>query len=326
MQTACSACPAGTFKAAAGDLACSPCQSGSYSPAAGSTSCISCASGSTSPEGSSADSACQPSKSSEAAGGSRVQLQVIMPYTRESFTEARQDKFKAAIARQASVGCECEVGKQDVRITGIVEQTVTPGARRRLHSTQIAVDLSIAMPNVASGKLLVESEQLSLEQLNAELAKEGLEPIAEISSRPKLVATGEDADSSGSRTVTIVVVVGVTLLMLGCTVVLWRNKQLLRNKVVADTEGHSAESNAQDAEEAGVEPFSADGGAQVSSTPSLPTPAPPTPVRRLSSRLSKMFSIPARHRMVWSGDDASGQQVYLALAFSVRVCASVQDV
>jgi hypothetical protein len=238
-----------------------------------------CAGEATSPKGSSTESACQPPPlppTHGAHGGPRVKMQVIMPYTRESFTEAEQDKFRAAFARQASVGCKCELGKEKVDITGIVETTVTPGTRRRLHTMRIAVDVTMWIPTLESAKLLVESEQLSLEKLNVQFAQEGLQPIAEVSSRPVLT-TGEDA--AASSPVATIVVVLVTILVLACSAYLLARRRSF--KIVDADAGDGGLSGESRAEEGG-------------------DPALQQLKRRISSsvaRLSAQFSLPQRHQL-----------------------------
>ena len=129
--------------------------------------CQQCGADHASPAGSSAASACQLPSSSP--GGPRVELQVVLPYSLEAFTEAVQDTFEIAIAATASAGCECKIAKTDVDITRTTENAAPAGTRRRLHAASITVDVIILVPDAKTGSLLVQSHALSKEAMNDQL-------------------------------------------------------------------------------------------------------------------------------------------------------------
>ena len=112
-EGSCTACPAGSFKQDSGHNPCNLCQQGTYSSASGSTSCGPCGDGFISPEGSSTKSACQ----TELTSGPRVEFQVMLPYSRETFTDVLQGKFKIGIAAVSRAGCECGITEREVNIT-----------------------------------------------------------------------------------------------------------------------------------------------------------------------------------------------------------------
>ena len=85
-----------------------------------------------------------------------------MPYSLDGFTIAVQDNFKSAIAASASAGCECEITKTEVDILRTTDNGAPPGARRRLHAASITVDVSILVPDAKTGRLLVQSDALSM--------------------------------------------------------------------------------------------------------------------------------------------------------------------
>lgn len=123
---------------------------------------------------------------SAASGMPKIEFQVILPYSRGTFTAALQNKFRVAIAATASAGCGCAVTKKGIDITRIVENAASAGARRRLQAASIAVDVSITMPNVEAGWMLLERDVLTKEKMNEELVKQGVASMTEVSVRPVL--------------------------------------------------------------------------------------------------------------------------------------------
>ena len=123
---------------------------------------------------------------SVASGMPKIEFQVILPYSRGTFTAALQDKLRVAIAATASAGCGCAITQKGVDITRIVENAASAGARRRLQAASIAVDVSITVPNVEAGRMLLQSDVLTKDKMNEELAKEGVASITEVSVRPVL--------------------------------------------------------------------------------------------------------------------------------------------
>ena len=118
--------------------------------------------------------------------GPRIEFVVVLPYSLEGFTAALQDKFKEGIAATASAGCACEIIKTEVTIT-VKETAAAPGTRRRLlAASSITVDVSILVPDVEKGNLLVSGTALSKEAINDELEKLGVESITGVTSSPVL--------------------------------------------------------------------------------------------------------------------------------------------
>jgi hypothetical protein len=76
-----------------------------------------------------------------------VVLDVVLPYSREAFTEAVQD-FRIGMAAAAKAGCKCEVTKSEVIIMNIqAALAAAPGTRRHLSAAAgIAVGVSILVP------------------------------------------------------------------------------------------------------------------------------------------------------------------------------------
>ena len=114
-----------------------------------------------SPAGSSVMSACQRPASSAPAGpeepSTRVflKMQVILPYTLETFTPEVQDSFKIGVAAASSAGCTCIIAKEDVDITKFAEvqrrvlvgRPPTGGTTSRRATDGLVVDVSIALLN-----------------------------------------------------------------------------------------------------------------------------------------------------------------------------------
>ena len=128
-----------------------------------------------------------------------LEFVVVLPYSLEGFTAELQDSFKTGVAATASVGCDCAIIKTDV-IISIKETAAAPGTRRRLlAATSIAVGVSILVPDVEKGNLLLRSNSLSLKSINDELEELGLEPITAITSEPLLVGAGSST-GDGNQT------------------------------------------------------------------------------------------------------------------------------
>ena len=97
---------------------------------------------------------------------------VAMPYTIQEFNNATvQNKFKASVANAA--------GTTSNKVT---INSVMPSARRRmlLQTGGVDVDFSVEVEDALAATALVNSNKLSLTSLNAELEKEGLQPISAI--------------------------------------------------------------------------------------------------------------------------------------------------
>ena len=153
-----------------------------------------------SPEGSSVMSACQrpdgsaPAGTEEPSTSVSLKMQVIMPYTIETFTPEVQDSFKIGVAAASSAGCTCIMSKEDVSITNVAEvqrrvlvgRPPTGGTTSRRATDGLEVDVSIALLNSEQGDAMLKSGYLSKDRLNAELDKVGVSPISEISKRPAI--------------------------------------------------------------------------------------------------------------------------------------------
>jgi len=131
-------------------------------------------------------------------------LDVVLPYSRETFTEPVQSKFRIGMAAAATAGCRCEVTKNEVIITNIQAPAAAPGTRRQTRLSAayagITVGVSILVPNLEAGTLLVQSGALSKEGINKELDKLQVERVTSVSS-PALsssASNGNNSTSSGS--------------------------------------------------------------------------------------------------------------------------------
>jgi hypothetical protein len=176
-----------------------------------------------------------------------VVFDVVLPYSREAFTEAVQSNFRIGMAAAAKAGCQCEVTKSEVIITSIQAPAAAPGTRRHLSAAAgVTVGVSILMPNLQAGNLLVQSGALSKEGINKELDKLQVERVTSVSS-PALsssASNGNNNTSSGSSsggqpvassTVGMVVglVVGVVVLVVTAVVAFSRFR---RKKAVTPSE------------------------------------------------------------------------------------------
>ena len=113
-----------------------------------------------------------------------------LSYSLEGFTKAVQDNFKIGIAAAARAGCNCQVTKTEVIITRMNPSIVLPGSRRGLLAPAgIKVGLRILVPDVDAGRLLVQSNALSREGMNKEMAKLGVELITKVTSGPVLLSS-----------------------------------------------------------------------------------------------------------------------------------------
>ena len=243
-SSTCFKCGPGTVSSALGATTCVNCEPGLFAASSGTVSCTMCPAGETSAAGSISQNDCVSDTSSQSE--TRVELEVVLPYGREAFTAAVQDKFKIGVATSASVGCECPITKTEVTILNIMENVPSPGARRRLHAASLTVSVSILVPGEDSGDMLVQSHFLSKESINNELAKLGVEQITDVTSSPILRVLSSSASgvtgalgNSGEEGIRNSVgpemiagiVSGVAVLLVVIAVVVFRG--LRYNKVVA---------------------------------------------------------------------------------------------
>lgn len=147
--------------------------------------------------------ACEVSKYMASSGasactscGSSQTSVVVLPYSREAFTEAVQSNFRIGMAAAAKAGCQCEVTKSEVIITSIQASAAAPGTRRLSAAAGVTVGVSILMPNQQAGNLLVQSGALSKEGINKELDKLQVERVTSVSSPS---AAGLKCDASPLR-------------------------------------------------------------------------------------------------------------------------------
>ena len=84
-----------------------------------------------------------------------LKMQVILPYTLETFTPEVQDSFKIGVAAASSAGCTCIIAKEDVDITKFAEvqrrvlvgRPPTGGTTSRRATDGLEVDVIIALLN-----------------------------------------------------------------------------------------------------------------------------------------------------------------------------------
>ena len=163
----------------------------------GTVSCTACPTGKTSAEGSVSRDGCT---DIVVVGSSQtsVVLDVVLPYSREAFSETVQSKFRIGMAAAATAGCRCEVTKNEVIITNIQAPAAAPGTRRQTRlsaAAGITVGVSILVPNLEAGTLLVQSGALSKEGINKELDKLQVERVTSVSS-PALSSSASNGNNS----------------------------------------------------------------------------------------------------------------------------------
>jgi hypothetical protein len=121
-----------------------------------------------------------------------------LPYTLEGFTEVVRDRFKIAMAAAANTGCNCGITKSEVMIL-VKENAPPPGTRSRLSAAAgITVGVSLLVPDVQAGSVLVKSGVLTKDAMNKELAKQGLDPIDKITSGPMLLSSASNGNNSST--------------------------------------------------------------------------------------------------------------------------------
>ena len=105
-----------------------------------------------------------------------IQMVVTLPYTEADFNKvgsaSPKNKFKRGVAAAAKT----------VPDKVIINAVTAAAARRRMlqQAGGVDVDSSVEVESTAAAERLVTSGQLTLESLNAELAKEGMENITAI--------------------------------------------------------------------------------------------------------------------------------------------------
>jgi ABC-type xylose transport system permease subunit len=96
-----------------------------------------------------------------------VQMKVELPYTKASFDDTAQDKFKSAVA--SAVGAPAD----NIFIKSVTEVT-SRRVSRKLLAVSVQVEFYIVVTDAAAGKTMVSSGNLEMEKLNSELAKQVL--------------------------------------------------------------------------------------------------------------------------------------------------------
>jgi hypothetical protein len=96
----------------------------------------------------------------------RVQMKVELPYTKASFDETAQAKFKSAVAN--AVGAPAD----NVFIKSVTEVTSSRRVSRKLLTVSVQVDFYILVKDEAASKAMVSSGSLDIGNLNSELAKQ----------------------------------------------------------------------------------------------------------------------------------------------------------
>ena len=273
-SSVCSLCEPGTVASALGSATCQKCDSGSFSDKMGTVSCTACTTGKTSAAGSVSRDGCTDIVVSSGQT-SVVVFDVVLPYSREAFTEAVQSNFRIGMAAAAKAGCECEVTKSEVIITSIQAPAAAPGTRRHLSAAAgVTVGVSILVPNLQARNLLVQSGALSKEGINKELDKLQVERVTSVSS-PTLISSASNGkyntssvSSSGGQSggsvlvpTIIGVVVGVVVPIAMAVVALRRFR---RKKAVTPSEQSIISRIKAAAEMLGVEFRDSGGGAVFS--------------------------------------------------------------
>jgi len=189
----CTKCEPGTVSSALGSATCQKCDPGSFAERQGTVACTDCPTGKTSAAGSVSRDGC-----TDIIVSSRqtsVVIDVVLPYSCEAFTEAVQSNFRIGMAAAAKAGCKCEVTKSDEIIPNIQATAAAPGTRRHLSAADITVGVSILVPNLEGGNLLVQSGALSKEGINKELDKLQVERVTSVSS-PALSSSASNGNNS----------------------------------------------------------------------------------------------------------------------------------
>jgi len=136
----------------------------------------------------------------QSISGPRIEFEVVLPYSLDEFTEVVQDNFKIAVAAAASAGCTgtsvtCNITKTEVVITRVKDNAPTPGARRGLYAAAgITVGVGIKVLDTQAGQLMVGA--LTMDAINTELTKQGVQQITKVTSRPELFSSASNNQTS----------------------------------------------------------------------------------------------------------------------------------
>jgi hypothetical protein len=96
----------------------------------------------------------------------RVQMKVELSYTKASFDETAQAKFKSAVANSVSALAD------NIFIKSVTEVTSSRRVSRMLLAMSVQVDFYILVMDEAASKAMVSNGGLEIGKLNAELAKQ----------------------------------------------------------------------------------------------------------------------------------------------------------
>ena len=177
----CRACIAGKYKDVSGSGACTNCAAGKYGTSAGMTSCALCIAGKfKNATGSGACIDCAAGKSAATAGATVctttptttivadkntkhfVVITVTMPYSRAEFDQAKQNKYKEAVAKAAGT------------VAANIELKITD-ARRRASSIKVETKIRASSADgVKSLKSALGSGDALKNKINKELEAQGL--------------------------------------------------------------------------------------------------------------------------------------------------------
>jgi hypothetical protein len=96
----------------------------------------------------------------------RVQMKVELPFTKASFDENAQAKFKSAVANAVTTPAD------NIFIKSVTEVTSSRRVSRKLLAVSVQVDFYILVYNEAASKAMVSSGNLDISKLNSELAQQ----------------------------------------------------------------------------------------------------------------------------------------------------------
>jgi len=212
----CQPCPADTYNSVLDKLdSCLSCPDGtSTNGNTGSTALAACETST------SASPSLTPASPTASLARKRVRSKVRLPYTKQTFDEAKQTKFRRAIAKMANVNVN------QVLIISIIDVTT---ANRRLLNGNIEVEFEI-----------VESEiVVTAESLNQELEDEGLDSATLISTTiveiPLLV---EDKETLSPEVIAVLVTLASFCIIFACG---WCSANNHKNHLMQMREGFNAE-------------------------------------------------------------------------------------
>jgi len=118
-----------------------------------------------------------------------VTMVVQMSYALSEFDEAKQSKFKTAVANAVVTPVD------NVVINSMIEVT-TRRVSRKLLATAVEIDFSVRVADKAAASALVSSGSLDKDKLDAELVNQGLTAISKVVSAAKASDSSIDNNST----------------------------------------------------------------------------------------------------------------------------------